>query len=394
MKRSIIAAMLLASLVGCEVGKQDFQNEWYSARAKVLFGVAREQFQAGQLEEAHSKCRESITLDKTFVPAQLLLAKVYIEKGHYGGAVRLLEKLAERNPDSSELFFLLGCAQEKHDQAEKAVASFRKAYSLGDKSDMSPIMAATEALTSMGRLRQAQLYVESYLGEAGNEAGMFELAGRLAIMQDQFDRAARYYEQAQDLDYDNIRYGEAVGRAQFFSSRYADTKDTFKILTKRDDYDAPAWVWTMLGDSSLALGHLADARNAYQKACELQPDNPGGWLNQAKVALALRDEVRAILSAQRSLQLNPHQQAAAMVLGYALIRNDQAEKAVWLLDKYTKMHPGEANFHSLRGKAYAEIGRTDIAVECYQQALNVEPGNVLAKELLSAESGQTLSKLN
>ncbi len=394
MNRWIIAAVLLASLVGCQAGKEDFHNEWYSARAKVIFGVAREQFQAGQLDQAHRKCRESITLDNTYVPAQLLLAKVYIEKAHYGGAIRLLEKLAQANSDSAELYFLLGCAQEKHDQAQQAVESFRKAYSLGDKSDMSPIMAATEALTSMGRLRQAQLYVESYLGEAGNEAGMFELAGRLAMMQDQFGRAARYYEQAQDLDYKNIRYAEAVGRAQFFASRYADAKDTFKALTKRTDYDTPAWVWTMLGDSSLALGHLGDARDAYQYACELQPNNPGGWLNQAKVALALRDEVRAILSAQRSLQLDPYQQAAAMVLGFALIRNDQADKAVWLLDKYTKMHPGEANLQCLRGKAYAETGKTDVAVECYQQALNMEPDNLLAKELLAAESRQTISKLN
>ncbi len=223
---------------------------------------------------------------------------------------------------------------------------------------------------------------------------MFELAGRLAMMQDQFDRAAKYYEQAQDLDYDNIRYAESVGRAQFFSNRYADARDTFKSLTKRDDYDTPAWVWTMLGDSSLALGHLGYARDAYQRACELQPDNPGGWLNQAKVALALRDEVRAILSAQRSLQLDPHQQAAALVLGFALIRNDQANKAIWLLDKYTKMHPKEANLHCLRGKAYASTGKTDIAIECYQQALNVEPGNLLAQELLAAESSQSLSKLN
>ena len=159
MSRYIIVAVVLASMVGCQGPKEGFHNEWYSARAKVLFGVAREQFLAGQLDQAHTKCRESITLDKTYVPAQLLLAKVYIEKGHFGGAVRLLENMAKTktNANSAELYFLLGCAQEKHIQAAEAVESFRKSYALGDKSDMSPIMAATEALVSMGRLRQAQL---------------------------------------------------------------------------------------------------------------------------------------------------------------------------------------------------------------------------------------------
>jgi len=389
MKRWITVAAITAVIAaGCgppgPEAKEQALNRWAEARAKVLCGVGMQHLKTGQLRRAQNKAIEALALQENYLEARILLAKVYIEQGHYQVAIRELDAALKQRPDLPEIHYLLGAAQEKAGLLEAALRSYRRAHAL-DTSDPSGILAATEVLVTIGRFREAQLYLDSYLHLAGSDPGMYELAGRVAMMQEDYEQAARFYQQASDLKPRNVRYREALGRAQFHAGSYAAALETLDELKRVRDYVIPVWGHTMIGDCQMALKRPYEARDAYYAASELHPSSPGVWANLAKAALTLQDAPRAILTARQALNLDAGCLDALLVLGYALLREGQIPRAVGVLEGAVAQHPNSGTVKCLLGRAYAAQGNGAEAARCYAAALRAEPDNALARELVNGD---------
>ena len=390
MKRLMIIAVTLGLLAGCSTqtmdeAKIEAHRRWNHTRAQVLWAVANEYMKMGQLNQARDKSLEALSLAPDYTEAQILLGKVYIEQGHYRAAVSVLEKVCHQWPKRAEPVYLLAVAYEKNGQLEQALTNYRKAYAM-DKENLSAIRAAAEVLVQMGRVREAQLQVESYLHLASEDASMYELAGRLAMMQQEYRKAARYFGRACDLDWKNRLYSESLAKAQFFARQYDQAAETLQLLAGDQDEEAGAWVFTMLGDCLMAMGQPRKAMDAYRVATQKQPEAPGVWVNLGRAALAMNDAPRAILSAQQALSLQNGFLDATLLLGYALLRNGQVPQAVEVLAKAVSRHPRNGTLLCLLGRAYAADGRENLAARYYVAALKLEPDNEFARKLL-ARSG-------
>ena len=322
-----------------------------------------------------------MALDPDYVPARILLAKVLIEQGHYRAAAAELEKLREQRPESDEMHYLLAVAQEKDGRLEEALVNYRRAHALNEK-NLAAVTAAAEVLVSMGKVRQAQLQLDSYLSVATDDPGMYELAGRLAMMQKEYADASRHYAQACALDHKNLRYRESLGLAQFFAGEHQRAVDTLKGLLESEGYQGGAWVYTMLGDCYMAMSRPFQARDVYQTASQRCPDSAGVLINLGKVAMALNDVSRAILSAQQALNLEAGQLDAALLMGYALLRDGQVQRAARFLAQTVAQHPENGTLQCLLGRVHAAAGDKEQAARCYLAALKLEPENRLALELL------------
>ena len=92
---------------------------------------------------------------------------------------------------------------------------------------------------------------------------------------------------------------------------------------------------------------------------------------------------RAIQSARKALGLQEDNAQALALLGYSLLKNGQNEEALAALIRGVKAKPEDGTLQCVLGRAYAVSGNSTKAVECYQQALRLEPGNSLARELLA-----------
>ena len=384
MKRWIITLLLIiATLAGCgpNKGRVEAYKRWYHTRANMLYGVALEHFKIGQLDKARNKSQEALSLSAKFVAARILLGKVYIEQGHYKLAIRELSHLREENPQNAEAIYLLAVAQEKDGQLPEALINYRQAYTL-DRSNVSCITAAGEVLVAMGHLKEAQLYIEGYFDQADNEPALYELAGRLATMHRQYDKAVEYFRRARDIDYKNTCYHESLARVQFMAEQYSPALETFKELLETEGYTAAAWVHSTMGDCYMVLGRPRNARDSYYMARHIKGDDPAVWVDVAKAALALNDAPRAILSAREALRLDETNLEAYMALGYALLRDGQTDSAMQELSKAVKLHPSNSMLQCLLGRAYAAGGNRVAARGCYQAALRLEPGNKLAETLM------------
>jgi tetratricopeptide (TPR) repeat protein len=396
MKRWIFAAVVLGVASGCDQTtfsekKVEAQKRWFNTRSRVLCRIAQNRLSSGQLDSAAEAARQAIVLQPDCRDAKLLLVRVDIEQGRYAVAIERLKAIQKGERPSSELAYLLGVAHEKKRELEEALAEYRRAYAL-DESNLPAIKAAAEVLVAMGDVRRAQLHVDSYLPKAGEDPGMYELAGRLTMMCQEYDRAVAHYQRARDLDPENLRYMEVLARAQHAAGRYAEVADTLGELLGRKQYEAGAWVHMMLGDSYLARGEPHRAFDTYFTASEKAPDQPAVWSALARSALAMGDTSRTVLAANRALRLEPDQLEATLLLGYALLREKQVDQAIGMLTKATETHPQSPMVRCLLGRAHAANGNDAEAIRCYTTALRLDPSSTLARELLSSASAARISK--
>ena len=398
MTKWILGAVVLLGVCGCQDSatfsehKQDAQQRWSDARANVMLRVARNRLASGNLDDAQKASEQAMELAPGSADAKILLGRVLIEKGKYTEAADLLDEVCRDRSQDPQAAYYLGVAQEKAGRLNDALANYQRSFAL-DQTQIAPIKASAEVLVALGRPREGLIQIESYLPKASDDPGMYELAGRLSLMCDQPAKAADYLQRLRDMDYKNNHYAELLARAQHAAGRNAQLVENVTELLGREDYQAPGWVYMMLGDAQLALGESQEAFNAYFSASEREPKRMEVWLSLSRAALAMNDTQRAIGSAQRALGLAPGDVNAELLLGMSLLRDGQPARAAMELKQAVKDHPDNSTLQCLLGRAHAALGRTDEAVKCYTAALRIDPQSEVAKELLqSSTTGPGVSR--
>jgi len=395
----ILAGIVVLIASGCQrapsFAKQqdDAQHRWSNARASVALRVAENRLDSGALDDAHKAAEQALEIDPNNHEARIVLARVLIEKGRFTEAADVLNRACQARPQDAKAVYYLGVAQEKSGRLEEALDTYRRAYGL-DESDLSPIKASAEVLVALGRERAALLQIESYLPKAPDDAAMYELAGRLALMGKEYDKAVEYLQHLRDMDFQNVRYSELLAKAQLGARQHAQLVDNLTELLARKNYEAPTWVYLMLGDAYLAQGQGRNAFNAYFTASEREPRQVEIWLSLSRAAIAMDDAPRAVGSAQRALMLAAGDVNAQLLLGCAFLKDSQPSRAVLVLTGAAADHPDNPTVQCLLGRAHAALGQKDRAVKCYTEAIRLDPGSELAKQLLGSPiSGEGLSKV-
>jgi len=385
MKRLILTvAVTVVVLCGCGENERRVEayDRWHRMRAKAVYRQAEEDLRVGQLDKARNKAREALALDAEYTDASVLLGRISIEQGEYKIAADTLEAVRDDYPENSEVNYLLAVAWEKQGRLDEALAGYRKAHAL-KRENFSCVTAAGEVLVAMGRVKEAETYVAGYLSEAPDDPALYELAGRLAMMTGDYAKAATRMAKACEIDYKNARYQESLGRTQFLASQHSQALDTFKSLVAREGYKAPAWIYTRIGDCHMAMGRPSAARDAYYRVQEMKSDSADAWVDIAKAALALGDDVRATLASREALELDEAHAEATLVLGYSLIRSGQAPEAMRMMSASLGRFKTNATFLCLLGQACAAQGDLEAATRHYRSAADLEPDNDLPKTLLA-----------
>ena len=375
----------LVVLAGCESMLNDnrlaAQKQWEHVRAEAACDRAVDHLDVGQLDKAGGKARESLELDEDYHPARIVLAKVLIEQGRYQAAAAELEKVLGDEPDSAEALFLASVAYEKVGDLPKALSDYRRAYEL-DETNFNAVLAATEVLVAMDRTAEAARYLSGHIHKADNDPAAYELAGRLAMMQQAHERAATYYRRAYELDGENLAYLEALATAQVFAKRHADAIYSLSARLRQIEPPAPTWVYTMLGDCYLAVGAHQQACEVYRELCQLKPDDATHWVALAKANLAAGNLATAINTAERALQVDPDSVDATGLLGYALLLSGRGREATTVLTAAVAAHPQDVTLRCILGRSLETAGDRSRAEAAYREAVRIEPQNALAWALL------------
>lgn len=151
----------------------------------------------------------------------------------------------------------------------------------------------------------AEKWLSACIGRNIRPARALHLRGRLRFLQDRPRQAetdlTRAQEMFQEQGESEPEVGLMLGLLAFNSGDHAGASTWLQTFTREQPDQGIGW--RSLGTALTFTGQLAGAEDAFTRALELEPDNPGGWFNRAlvRVKQGRREEALADLTEARRL---------------------------------------------------------------------------------------------
>lgn len=127
------------------------------------------------------------------------------------------------------------------------------------------------------------------------------------------------------------------------------------------------------GEAFYFEGRYEDALKSYDKALQLQPNNPTVWINRAITLRRLQRCEEAIASHDKALELAPNSTRAWYTKGYTLRSFQRYETALACYEHTLKLDPNAFRTWDNCGSVLKEMGRYEEAIASYDRAVKISP---------------------
>lgn len=313
----------------------------------VLADLSRVLVAQKRYNDALPKLRAWVAADQKSVLARLLLAQTYLQLGQLDDAAKSVQAALDNQPESIPALALMGridLVKGEYVEAEKIA---RKLQSLKPKQAVG-----------------YQLAGDAWLGrKAFAEAGKSYLE-------------AWKYRQASDLA---IKISVATTRTNHPETGIDVLKDWLK--NHPDDVRA----WQFLGIAYQTSGNVSEAKAAYQKLLELEPENIVGLNNLAGIYTKEGDS-RALGLAEKAYNLQPDNPGIKDTYGWAQIQQGDVRKGRRLIEQALEKMSKVAEVRYHHAVALIQTGDKQEGMKSLRALVAEEkdfPGLEDAKRLLS-----------
>ena len=131
-------------------------------------------------------------------------------------------------------------------------------------------------------------------------------------------------------------------------------------------------------ESALRAGNYDAAFRAYGEMSRLEPNNPNSFVALADLHLMFQDVEKSLEAAQRAVSVAPDDPDALTARARALNWNEQNDDAAIDAFDALEIDPEHVRTLAVLGEIYADIGNPDMAEQYINQALALDPQDVLA----------------
>jgi tetratricopeptide (TPR) repeat protein/serine/threonine protein kinase len=270
--------------------------------------------------------------------ATLLLWLALRANGHRDEAVRVAERLVERDPHSAVNRVLLGAALVGRGYPDRAIPHLEKAVQLDGKN----------------------AWAHYHLGEVHNQ-------------RKDYAAARRYFLRAIELDRGHApaHRGLAYGYRQ--QNDYDRAIPHLKAATELDPGNA--WTHWTLGDAYRRKGDFSAALAHLNKAVRLAPRD--GWPHYylGCVAEAKGDYAGAVGHFTEAIRLDRKDEWSYRELAYAHLKTGDLKAAVRRLEEAIQLNPKHAWSHLTLGLAHNRLSNYDAALVSLRKAAELDPRN-------------------
>ena len=267
----------------------------------------------------------------------LLYAIQAISDGDFDQASQILNQCQQQQPNSAEVYFLMGNLNERQQKLEEAIKSYQKAieldpdftrsyYNLGvlllvqekavKASEMFDQLVRREPRFISDFLRIGRMFIlqKDYLTahrylkmavEVKPTANAYNDLAVISIFEKDFDNSIEYALKAVELDpklasaYNNLGVAYANGRKDFAKA----TEYYRQAITLNPRYGT---AYQNLGEAQFLSEKLDDAISSYQKCLEIDPQSAQANYGLAAVFAAQKKNVEAIQRLGIALQREPN----------------------------------------------------------------------------------------
>lgn len=390
-----LAGVLALLITGCahqapeKTAHKEGVERWNLARAGVLYSLAREQFENGNLDDSRKTINNALKYSPDNVKVRLLSAKLSIEQGQLDAAEAELNVVRELEPRNAEADYLTGVIYQRWQKTDIALEAYSRACEK-NPNELAYLLAKAEMLVQLDQSPKALDILKDKLNFYENSPAIRDAVGQLLVTEKKYDEAVAVLRQANALAPEEGGIREHYGMALYYAKNYREAASVLeRLVNAKDDgkgkptYTNRADLRLAIGECQLELDQPREARDNFELASQLQPENVSVWLNLSKAALRLNDPKRAELSLKKAMTLDAKSADANLLMGYLNLQQGKLSDALTSFRKASTLDDQDAVSLCMSGFVLEKMGRSNEAIRFYSQALKVKPNDELATSLLA-----------
>ncbi len=201
--------------------------------------------------------------------------------------------------------------------------------------------------------------------------------------------SATLYTESLKREPESLTVANLLGQYYFNKNDYEKAEPLFHRIIKQNNNMNNPNIWSLasayigLGGIELRRDRLSQAKEHFEEAYKLKPNDPAILTNLGSVYMLLGNYAAATRFLEASLKANPRNAVIHNNLATMYLDLGQYEKAISSSQRAVEIFPKFGKAYISMGKAYAASGRSDKAREAYIKAIEVDPvERALAEEAL------------
>jgi len=334
----------------------------------------------GRYQEAQEAYRAVLRLRPNDPVASSNLASILAYRGETEAARRTLSDSSGKKGNDGQTWQNIGAAEERKERYPEAEKAYRKAL------DLDPTLASAwnglgGILVRSGRDREAEeAYRQATKLKAAPGTAWFNLG---VVLRDRGDTAGAQaaFEAATVADPKYFTAWYSLGLLQRDRKNLPQAAAALETASSLDP--SKCEVWAVLGETRLRLGHREAGFQALQEAEKLDPKNEAALIELARYFGENKDYERALLYADRALEINSASAVSWSSKGYSLLKLKRLPEALQALETAVRLQPDFSNAWINLGEAYLRQKLAGKAIVALEKALQLAPGAADARLLVS-----------
>ncbi len=330
-----------------------------NAAGRFLAGQAAEQL--GDFERALSEYRESVRADPAKTRAGLVLAQLHQLRAEYAAALEALGRHLRSHPRDPEGYFAGIRIAHRAGRHDIAAEGLRRLARL--PAQAAAAVAEEAALVELGKgAREAVGTIEGSELDLTDPAHAVALDKLLALLASlaEHDRAEALWRRAVEAHPDEAEFHALRGRALRAAGKPEAVRHAFERALELDAENPQAL--TGLAELAAEAGDAEAALALYDRLAAADPDDPAPARAAAQLLLEAGETGEAERRLQRLLERHPREGAAALALAELAAARGERERALSLAERAAWLRtPGaDAALGQIRGPGMAEPTEPDV----------------------------------
>jgi tetratricopeptide (TPR) repeat protein len=324
-----------------------------------------------------------IALQPNAPDGYLLRAAAAIARKEYASADDYIHRSLKKEPNNPAAYVQLGNLHMAQDQFGEAQKAYQQALDQ-DPNSADALGGVLNTSLAQKQPDKAIAAAKTQLSKQPNNAVFHVMLGQL-LMQQKKDLAGAEaeFKQASVLDKKNSEAMVRLGEAQSARGAMDEALQTYLEGSKINPKEIAFYLHA--GSIYENKQDWERAKQQYQKALEIQPDNPLASNNLAYVMLEQGGNVDvAFAMAQTARRLLPDNPNSADTLGWAFYHKHVYTSAINMFKEAVKGDPNNALFNYHLGLAYAKNGQAALAKQQLDRVLKLNPNFPDADQLRKA----------
>src|SRR5581483_1226741 len=328
----------------------------------------------GDLARAEDEWRNAVRLRPELTEAHRALAAVALRKGEMDLLVQSANEIISRQPASPDGYALRAVAFVNRKDFSKAEDDVRKAMEVAPQNPLGYVQMGNVKLVEK-QYTEAQKWYQQGLDRDSSSTDALSGLMNSYLAQKQVDRAVAAANAQIAKVPNSSNFYDLLGTALFNNKKdLAGAEAAFKKAAELDKNNSDALL--KLGQVQVARGSADDAIATYKRSLQDNPREPSFYILIGELYESKQDWENAKQAYQKALELKPDNPLASNNLAYVMLETGgNVDVALSLAQTARRGMPNSPNAADTLGWVYYQKGAYRSAIDLFQESLKLTEQN-------------------